>query len=144
MVDHSFASAGASFRPAGVCAARPEDGVVTERSSAVEHNAVLMRIYVSESRRHGGAPTFHRLLEALRDAGFRGATAFRGIGGFGYHRRISADRALDAPGDFPVLIEVADDVDRVRRFLPLLESVLDDGLVTLERVQRLVSRAEPA
>ena len=117
---------------------------MTQRSGALEHNAVLMRIYVSESSRRDGAPTFHRLLEALRDAGFRGATAFRGIGGFGRHRRISADRAVDAPADFPMLIEVAESAERVRAFLPLLERVLDDGLVTLERVQTLVSRAGEA
>ncbi len=114
-----------------------------ERSVApIEHNAVLMRIFVSESRRRDGAPLYRRVLEALRDADFRGATVFRGIEGFGSHRRISSDRALDAPGDFPMLIEVADDGERVRAFLPVLERLLDDGLVTLERIQTLLSHSK--
>lgn len=110
----------------------------------IEHNAVLLRIYVSESRRSGGVALHRRLLEALRDAGFRGATAFRAIEGFGAHRRISTDRAVDAAADLPLLIEVADDIERVRAFLPVLDALLDDGLVTLERIHTLVSRIGPA
>jgi PII-like signaling protein len=106
----------------------------------IEHNAVLMRIYLSESHRRGRSAVYRRLIEELLSAGFRGAAAFRGIEGFGSHRRISADWVVDAPGDLPILIEVADDIERVRAFLPILERVLDDGLVTLERIRRVTGK----
>jgi uncharacterized protein len=106
----------------------------------IEHDAVLMRIYLAESRRHGRTAVFRRLIEELLAAGFRGAAAFRGIEGFGTHRRISADWVVDAPSDLPILIEVADEIERVRAFLPRLEAVLDDGLVTLERVRRVTGQ----
>jgi uncharacterized protein len=106
----------------------------------IEHNAVLMRIYLSESHRRGRTPVYRRLIEELLAAGFRGAAAFRGIEGFGSHGRISADWVVDAPGDLPILIEVADDIERVRAFLPSLERVLDDGLVTLERIRRVTGQ----
>jgi hypothetical protein len=100
----------------------------------IEHNAVLMRVYVSESHRRA----YLRIVERLLESGFRGATVFRGAEGFGSHRRFSADWLPDATGDLPMLIEVADDdIDRVRRFLPELDELLPDGLVTLERIQRL-------
>jgi PII-like signaling protein len=104
----------------------------------IEHNAVLLRIYVGESSRSGGAQTFRVLVERLLAQGFAGATAFRGIAGFGARRRIEIDWAADAPGDVPMLIEVAsDDLERVRTFVAGLDGVLDDGLVTLERIRRM-------
>jgi uncharacterized protein len=106
----------------------------------IEHNAVLMRIYLSEGKRRGGATLYRRLVEELLAAGFRGAAAFRGVAGYGSHRRISADWIVDAPADLPILIEVADDVERVRAFLPTLERLLDDGLVTLERIRRVTGQ----
>ena len=40
----------------------------------IEHNAVLLRIYVSESSRHAGKSTVHALVERLLAHGFRGPT----------------------------------------------------------------------
>jgi PII-like signaling protein len=81
----------------------------------------------------------HALVERLLAHGFRGATVFRGVEGFGSHRRISVDWTPDAPGDLPMLIEVAEgDLQRVRTFLATIDEVLEDGLVTVERIQRLV------
>lgn len=93
--------------------------------------AVLMRIYLSEG------PLFRRLVEALFLDGFRGATVFRGIEGFGRRRRLSSARLIDAVGQLPILIEVLDEAERIMAFLPALETLLDEGLVTLERVARV-------
>lgn len=106
----------------------------------IEHDAILMRIYLSESHRLHGRTLYRSIIEAMLEHGFRGAAAFKGIEGFGSHRRISSERIVEAPGDLPILIEVLDEAERVRAFLPRLEAMLDDGLVTLERVQRVVYR----
>jgi PII-like signaling protein len=84
----------------------------------------------------------HRLVvEALAGAGMAGATTFLGIGGFGQRRYISRADVVDAFVDLPVLIEVVDDDAKIRGFIPTLETLLDDGLVTLERVQTIAYRA---
>ena len=108
----------------------------------IEHNALMLRVYVAESRRSNGRELYRVLVEAMLSAGLRGATLLRGIEGFGSHRRISSDRAVEAFPDLPILIEVVDDEDRIRAFLPVLETLLDDGLVTLERIQRVLYRPE--
>lgn len=108
----------------------------------IEHNALMLRVYLSESRRHNGRELYRVLAEAMLGAGLRGATLLRGIEGFGSHRRVSSERAVEALPDLPVLIEVVDDEDRIRGFLPVLETLLDDGLVTLERIQRVLYRPE--
>ena len=99
-----------------------------------------MRIYVAESNRSGGRDAHHVVVEALAAAGLAGAVVFKGIEGFGKRRVVSSDRALDAWTDLPVLIEVVDADDKIRGFVPILESILDDGLVTLERVQTIIYR----
>jgi PII-like signaling protein len=108
---------------------------------SIEHDALLLRVYVSESRRRRGRDLYRAVIDGMLAHGLRGATALRGIEGFGSHRRVSSDRAL-AASDLPMLIEVVDDEHRIRSFLPVLESLLDDGLVTLERIQRVIYRPE--
>jgi uncharacterized protein len=110
----------------------------------IEHDALMLRVYLAESRRHDGRPLYRVLAEAMLRAGLRGATLLRGIEGFGAHRRVSSERAVEALPDLPMLIEVVDDEDRIRGFLPVLETLLDDGLVTLERIQRVVYRPGPS
>jgi PII-like signaling protein len=100
----------------------------------IGYNGVLMRIYVSESHRFRGKPLFRALMEAMLAAGFSGATAFPGAEGYGEGRRLSSDKAVEAPGDLPIVIEVAESEERLRGFLPALESMLGDGFVTVERV----------
>ena len=108
----------------------------------VEHNALMLRVYLAESRRYKGREVYRVLAEAMLRAGLRGATMLRGIEGFGSHRRISSERAIEAFADLPILLEVVDDADRIEAFLPVLEGIVDDGLVTLERVQRVLYRPE--
>ena len=105
----------------------------------VEHNGTLMRIYVSQSHRRHHTDVFRLIVEKLAEAGMAGATAFMGIEGYGSHRRISSEKVVDAFVDLPVLIEVVDEHEKIRAFLPVLDDVLDDGLVTLERVQTIVN-----
>jgi uncharacterized protein len=106
----------------------------------IDHNGTLMRIYLSESGRSGGRDALTALVEAIAAAGIAGATAFKGIEGYGSSRVISSERVVDAWMDLPLLIEVVDDDEKIRAFLPTLERILFDGLVTLERVQTLFYR----
>lgn len=106
----------------------------------IEHNGMLMRIYLSESSRHQHSETYRLIIEALAGAGILGASVFKGIEGFGSHRYISNADVADAYVDLPILIEVVDDEEKIRSFVPTLEGILDDGLVTLERVQTLFYR----
>lgn len=106
----------------------------------IEHNATLMRIYVSESSRYGREQTSQAIVRALAAASLAGVTVFKGIEGYGSHGRVSSANLIDAFVDLPILLEVVDEDEKVRAFLPALESILDDGLVTLERVQTIVYR----
>ena len=106
----------------------------------IEHNGTLMRIYLSESARSGGRDSMTAIVEAIAAAGIAGAIAFKGIEGYGSSGFISSYHVLDSWVDLPILIEVVDEDEKIRAFLPALETILRDGLVTLERVQTVFYR----
>lgn len=106
----------------------------------IQHNGMLMRIYLGESRRHGHRPAFRAVVDALAGAGLAGVTVFKGVEGFGRNGVLSSERSVDAFADLPLLLEVVDDEQKIRGFVPTLEALLDGGLITLERIQTIVYR----
>jgi PII-like signaling protein len=107
----------------------------------IEGTGLLARIYVGESDTHQGRPLYDAIVRLLRDRGLAGATVLRGIEGFGAKAHLHTARILRLSEDLPVLIELVDQEDRVRAVLPELDAMVQDGLITLERVEVLAYRA---
>ena len=103
---------------------------------------VMVRIFFGESDKWKHQPLETALLERLRKEGFAGATVFRGTAGFGANSIIHTTHLLELSSDLPVVIEVVDSEEHVERLLPILDEMLDDGLVTIEKVR--VLRYSPA
>lgn len=101
----------------------------------------LLRIFVGESDRLGHQPLYTAIVELARKNGLAGATVFKGIEGYGGHSVVHAARVFDLSSDLPVLIEIVDSEEKVRAFLPLLDEVVHEGLVTLETVEVLHYKA---
>jgi uncharacterized protein len=97
----------------------------------------LLRVFVDEDDRYEGRPLHLAIVDALRSAGFTGATVLKGVEGFGTSNRLRAARAPDQATGLPVLIEVIDDETRIVQFLPVLKAMMQSGLVTLEKLQLL-------
>jgi PII-like signaling protein len=74
-------------------------------------------------------------VEAARKAGLSGATVFKGVEGFGGHSVVHAARVFDLSTDLPILIEIVDTEEKIRAFIPLLDDLVQEGLVTLESVE---------
>ena len=100
----------------------------------IEGQGKLLRIYVGESDVWHGRPLYQAIVERVREEGLAGATAIRGIEGFGADSRLHTSRILRLSEDLPVLIEIADTAERIERILPLLDEMVSEGLVTLENV----------
>lgn len=100
-------------------------------------DAVLLRIYTSERKRFGRVPLYEAIVTTARERGLAGATVLRGPLGYGHDSRIHTAKILDLSDDLPVVIEIADQPDRITAFLPVLEGMIGNGLVTLEKVQVL-------
>ncbi|HFB39022.1 MAG TPA: DUF190 domain-containing protein [Oceanithermus sp.] len=97
--------------------------------------AKLLRIFVGESDRYRGRPLYEAIVQKAREAGLAGASVFRGIMGYGAHSRIHSARLLRLSEDLPVMIEIVDEAEKIEAFLPVLDGMIAEGLVTLERVE---------
>ncbi|MBV9272175.1 MAG: DUF190 domain-containing protein [Candidatus Eremiobacteraeota bacterium] len=103
----------------------------------LEGTGKLLRVFIGESDRHGAQPLYAAIVEAARAAGLSGATVFKGIEGFGGHSVVHAARVFDLSSDLPVLIEIVDTEQKIRGFLPTLDTLVTEGLVTLESIEVL-------
>jgi PII-like signaling protein len=101
----------------------------------LEGTGKLLRIFVGESDRLGSQPLYTAIVERARREGLSGATVFKGIEGFGGHSVVHAARVFDLSTDLPVLIEIVDTEDRVAAFIPILDELVHEGLITLENVE---------
>ena len=104
-------------------------------------DARLLRIFIGESDVHEGRPLYQAIVETLRLRGLAGATVLRGIEGFGKSSRLHTAHILRLSEDLPIVIECVDTPEKVEAVLPALEQMIGDGLVTLERVEVRVYRA---
>ncbi|MDQ2681686.1 MAG: DUF190 domain-containing protein [Candidatus Eremiobacteraeota bacterium] len=101
----------------------------------LEGTGKLLRIFIGESDRHGSQPLYSAIVEAARRSGLSGATVFKGIEGFGGHSVVHAARVFDLSTDLPVLIEVVDTEEKIREFIPELDEMVAEGMITLESVE---------
>ena len=100
----------------------------------IDGTAKLVRIFLGESDRWKGQPLYVAIVEEMRRAGLAGATVFKGILGFGAHSVVHAARIVDLSSDLPIVIELVDSEEKVAAFLPTLDAMVAEGLVTLEKV----------
>lgn len=102
--------------------------------------AQLLRIFVGENDRYEGQPLYEAIVLAARQRGMAGATVMRGLMGFGAHSRMHTAKILRLSEDLPLVIEIVDKPERIEAFLPLLDEMIDEGLVTLERAEVIAYR----
>lgn len=101
---------------------------------ALRGRAKLMRIYVSEDDQWHGKPLYQAITESLRANDLAGATVYRGIYGYGAHRRFHKEKTLARSHDLPIMLSVVDEEEKIRRYLPLLDEMVQEGLVVLSDV----------
>ena len=97
----------------------------------------MVRIFFGESDKWKHRSLEVALLERLRREGFAGATVFRGVGGFGANSIIHTTHLLELSNDLPVVIEIVDTEEQMQKLQPILDEMLGDGLVTMEKVRVL-------
>lgn len=96
----------------------------------LQGEARLLRIFVGESDRYGGKPLYEALVLEARRRGLAGATVFKGFMGYGAHSRIHTAKVLQLSEDLPVMVEIVDTEEKIQAFLPVLDEMVREGLVT--------------
>jgi hypothetical protein len=107
----------------------------------LEGEGQLLRIFIGESDRWHGIPLHEAIVRRAREEGLAGATVLRGMEGFGAHSRIHTTKILRLSADLPIVVEIADRAERIEAFLPLLDEMVQEGMMTLEKVHIIAYRA---
>ncbi len=100
----------------------------------------LLRIFIGESDKIDGRPLYEVIVEEARRRGMAGATVLRGFLGFGANSRIHTSKILLLSEDLPMVIEIVDTEERIQAFLPDLDLLVKEGMVTLEKVRVIAYR----
>jgi hypothetical protein len=107
-------------------------------------DAMLLRIFCGEKDRCGTQPLYEAIVLKAREAHLAGATVLRGPMGFGKSSRLHTAKILQLSMDLPLVIEIVDEESKLRDFLPVLDGMMQGGLITLEKVQVIDYRAREA
>jgi uncharacterized protein len=110
----------------------------------IPHEAVLLRILIGESDRREHKPLYEAIVLKARELHLAGATVVRGAMGFGKSSRLHTAKILRLSMDLPLVIEIVDSEEKIHAFLPMLDSMMGGGLITLEKVNVIQYRGGDA
>lgn len=102
----------------------------------------LLRIFIGEADRWNNRPLYEEIILLARKEAMAGATAIKGFMGFGCKSRMHTAKILRLSEDLPVIIELVDSEEKINRFLPRLDEMVKEGLITLEKANVVMYRAD--
>jgi PII-like signaling protein len=110
----------------------------------IEGEGRLLRIFIGESDTWHGKPLYEAIVMRAREEGLAGTTVVRGLEGYGASSHVHTTRLLELSSDLPIVIEIVDADDAIQRFLPILDEMVPNGLVTTEAVHIEIHRGSVA
>jgi PII-like signaling protein len=109
----------------------------------VNQNGVLLRVFIGESDHFQRKPLYEAIVQKARELGLAGATVLRGSEGFGANSVVHKAALLEMSTDLPIVIEMVDAQDKVEQLLPHLDTMVREGMITMEHVMILMYRDHP-
>ena len=101
----------------------------------------LLRIFIGEQYRWQGMPLYEAIVNLARKEKMAGATAIKGFMGFGCKSHMHTANLLRLSEDLPIIIEIVDSEEKISQFLPQLDAMVKEGLITLEKANVIMYRA---
>lgn len=101
----------------------------------------LLRIFIGEADKWQGKPLYEEIVLLAKKNGMAGATAIKGFLGFGCKSHMHTSKLLRLSEDLPVIVEIVDSEEKINQFLPRLDEMVKEGLITLEKAQVVMYRA---
>ena len=102
----------------------------------------LLRIFIGEQDKWHDRPLYEAIIHLAKKEGMAGATAIKGFMGFGAKSRMHTAKILRLSEDLPIVIEMVDSEEKINKFLPHLDDMVKEGLITLEKVNVIMYRAQ--
>ncbi len=97
-------------------------------------NGSLLRIFISEKSRHEGKSLYEWIAKHAQAQGLAGVTIVRGMEGFGSHKEIHSDKLLALSFNLPIIIHIVDTAEKIENFVNELDSIVEEGLITVQPV----------
>lgn len=88
------------------------------------------------------AAYYKAIIHLAKKEGMAGATALKGFMGFGCKSHMHTAKILRLSEDLPIVIEIVDSEEKINKFLPNLDEMVQEGLITLEKVNVIIYRAK--
>ena len=107
------------------------------KTMKLPEEGVLLRIFMGESDREPGRdrPLYEAIVRRAREAHLAGATVLKGPMGYGKNSLVHSAKLLELSTDLPVVIEIVDAEEKIKAFLPTVDELVTEGMVTLEAVR---------
>lgn len=102
--------------------------------------AQLLRVFVGADEKYHRKPLYEAIVLAAREHHLAGATVLSGSMGFGAGSRIHTSKILRISEDLPVVVEIVDTPAKISAFLPVVDGMMEKGLITLESVEVIAYR----
>ncbi|MFA5357076.1 MAG: DUF190 domain-containing protein [Candidatus Omnitrophota bacterium] len=101
----------------------------------------LLRIFIGEADKWNGKPLYEEIVFLAKKSGMAGATAIKGFLGFGRKSHMHTAKLLRMSEDLPIIIEIVDSEEKINQFIPQLDNMVKEGLITLEKAKVIMYRA---
>ena len=102
----------------------------------------LLRIFIGEQDKYHGLPLYEAIVVEARKQHLAGATVLKGCMGFGCKSHMHTAKILRLSEDLPMVIEIVDSEEKINNFLPTLDQMVPEGLITLEKINVIMYRAD--
>ena len=101
----------------------------------IKAHAKRIRIYIGEADSWEGKSLYKALVLKAKELDLAGATVFQGCMGYGANSRIHTASLIDLSADLPIMIEIIDSAEYIEKFLPYLDKMVKEGMVTVDDIQ---------
>jgi uncharacterized protein len=93
----------------------------------------ILRLHFLEGNKYEGKPLYEAIVRKCMELSIAGATVFRGLEGYGESAQIHRSHVI--AHDQPIVVTIIDSEENVRRILPIVEEMMDKGLIALSDVE---------
>lgn len=89
--------------------------------------AKMLRVHIGEDDKWEGEPLYEAIVKRAAQLDIAGATVYRGILGYGAHRRIHRHKTMTFSSDDPIMIAMVDDEEKINKMTAALDSMVSGG-----------------
>ena len=101
----------------------------------LEGRAKMLRIHFGEDDKWRGKSLYQAIVEKCRELDIAGATAYRGIEGYGASTLIHRPHLISFSSDAPIMVSIVDTDEKIKKLIPTLDQMVDEGLIAISDVE---------